>query len=219
MAPPTCPLCGSFDYDEIAKLMVKTGEWGRVPYHWMQAHDLRASAAGMCGASQPGIHQSSTKRCRTCALLRDAAESFLQSSGLTRSDASSLEYSVALQNPSSAALHEILERDKKSRKARTHQRHPSRGKSKEKGKGKLKAQDDDRGYHSGGSDSGESWLSVEESAISAKGPPSTIPTLKLLLRCNFTPPKAKAQDLDEEIQLELFTIKKCKFGLFMFAKT
>lgn len=202
MEPPTCSLCGNLDYDGIAALMVKAGTWGRVPYHWMSSDELRASAAGILGNRHSGSQKQSPKRCKTCELLRDAAESFLRGSSLAGSNASVLDYSVALQNPSSAALRQSLEFGDKSGKTG----HRARNRRQERNLDKL-GDGEDKAYHSDGGDSADSWQSLGESR---KAPASSkVPALKLLLRCNLTPPKAKSQeDSDEQFQLELFTSVK-----------
>lgn len=66
----------------------------------MFAREIRSSAIGMGEASNYGDPVTFSQPCETCAVLRDAVESFLRQSNLTKPglDVSLMEYTIALQD-------------------------------------------------------------------------------------------------------------------------
>ncbi|RYP79680.1 hypothetical protein DL769_002820 [Monosporascus sp. CRB-8-3] len=106
MPSSDCPLCYNLNHARIGKLFKNTCSIGQAPRHWMEAHELRASARGVGGTSHfnSGTYRAFKGPCNTCSLLKDAVETFLCESCLaakicpSRKDCDALKYSVAVVN-------------------------------------------------------------------------------------------------------------------------
>ncbi|KAF7559100.1 hypothetical protein G7046_g5068 [Stylonectria norvegica] len=195
MPPTTCPLCYNLDFKEIRLLTRNTCSMGQTARHWMNADDLRASAAGISRkyrTDSSGPSESS-QPCDGCALLKDAVQTLFSASGLTDVNINAFKYQVAVQDPQ-----EDDEEPAKEESARESDASSSSWKE---------VDDVDSLDGEPNAASHASSMILTDQKYQSKT--QNLRRLKLIVRCNLIPEEAGDRDSwQEEFELEVFTLSK-----------